>query len=80
MYASPVRPDPQRPTQALLGPLPQSSVGGAAIPRVCRVLVVDDGSSPKDRGVMLSSFPRFTFVFKGPEDTKGDTELPKKGG
>ncbi|CBJ48561.1 putative methyltransferase [Ectocarpus siliculosus] len=59
--------------QALLGPLPRGEVrGDIAGPRVCQVLVVDDGSSPKDRGVMMSVFPKFTYVFKGAGDAKGD--------
>lgn len=59
--------------QALLGPLPQNVAdGGASPPRVCQVLVVDDGSSAKDRGLMLSHFPHFTYVFKGPGDVKGE--------
>ncbi|CAN0166969.1 unnamed protein product, partial [Hapterophycus canaliculatus] len=59
--------------QALLGHLPQGASEGASArdPRVCQVLVVDDGSSPADRSVMVSAFPRFTYVFKGPEDIKG---------
>lgn len=43
------------------------------------MLVVDDGSSPADRSLMLSAFPRFTYVFKGPADVKGDLALsPRK--
>lgn len=60
-------------SQAMLGPLPRGEVGGDIVgPRVCQVLVVDDGSSPKDRGVMMSAFPKFTYVFKGAGDAKGD--------
>lgn len=59
------------PLQALLGPLPQDAAGGSVHPRVCQVLVVDDGSSTVDRGMMLSAFPRFTYLFKGPGDVKG---------
>ncbi|CAM9444595.1 unnamed protein product, partial [Ectocarpus fasciculatus] len=56
---------------ALLGPLPRGEVGGDVTgPKICQVLVVDDGSSPKDRGVMMSAFPQFTYVFKGAGDTK----------
>ncbi|CAM9872834.1 unnamed protein product, partial [Scytosiphon promiscuus] len=58
--------------QALLGRLPREAAEGISTeaPRVCQVLIVDDGSSPADRSVMLSAFPRFTYVFKGPEDVK----------
>ncbi|CAM9506285.1 unnamed protein product [Ectocarpus sp. 12 AP-2014] len=57
---------------ALLGPLPRGEVGRDIVgPRICQVLVVDDGSSPKDRGVMMSAFPQFTYVFKGAGDAKG---------
>ncbi|CAN0322233.1 unnamed protein product, partial [Scytosiphon promiscuus] len=54
--------------QALLGRLPQEAAEGISTeaPRVCQVVIVDDGSSPADRSVMLSAFPRFTYVFKGP--------------
>lgn len=69
-------------SQALLGPLPNSddSSNSATFgvqevlttrPRVCRVLVVDDGSSLEDRTAMMEAFPRFTYVFKGAGDTKG---------
>lgn len=58
--------------QDLLGPLPHSDASGAGAPRVCHVLVVDDGTSSEERSVMLSSFPQFTYYFKGPGDVKGD--------
>ena len=84
MMSTPPPPSP-RPffvsTQALLGPLPNvkeinDSANSKApeaqnMPRVCRVLVVDDGSSMEDRMAMMSAFPRFTYVFKGAGDTKG---------
>lgn len=68
-------------SQALLGSLANvdesndSSTSKAQevqdMPRVCQVLVVDDGSSLEDRAAMMSAFPRFTYVFKGAGDAKG---------
>lgn len=33
-------------------------------PKICRVLVVDDGSSEADREAMRAEFPAFQFVMK----------------
>ena len=67
--------------QALLGPLPVDgdrprqgtlkSERAVILPRVCRVIVVDDGSSSEDRRVMMSAHPEFTYVFKSKRDEKG---------
>lgn len=67
--------------QGLLGPLPDNGqrLSGddddrprpTVLPRVCHVIVVDDGSSVEDRRVMMSSHPEFTYVFKAESDGTG---------
>ena len=40
-------------------------------PLVCRVIIVDDGSSEGDRLVMMREFPNVDFVLKNNEEHKG---------